>query len=249
MHPVEIKDLSFGYGEDKILNNISLTIEAGSFLVLIGPNGGGKSTLLKLILGLLKPDSGTIKLFGSEISEGVRLVGYVPQDSEQIKLFPVNALDTAMMGFYRPGAEKLSKKEIRERALNALHIFGMADYADKKLGELSTGQRQRVLIARAVATKPRLLAMDEPISGVDPAGQELVLTTLKSYLKESTVIFVSHDLSVIPDNATAVACINRGLHYHPSGELTPELLSYAYGEVASLALVSHECRCPDGSHN
>jgi zinc transport system ATP-binding protein len=127
--------------------------------------------------------------------------------------------------------------------MEAIELFGMKGYENCRLSELSTGQRQRVFLARALAPKPKLLILDEPISGVDPAGQALVLKILQSQLRETTIVFVSHDLSVIPGNATGVACVNRILYYHPKGELTQTLAAHAYGELGALSLVAHNCNC------
>ncbi len=240
---VHAASLSFAYGGETVLRDVSLDLPEGSFLVLIGPNGGGKSTLLKLMLGLLPLQAGVITIFGKPIPHSLESVGYVPQDTERIRNFPVNVLDTAMMGFYRPNLPRRPKKEIEAEASGALELFGMADYKEARLNELSTGQRQRVLLARAVAGKPALLVLDEPLSGVDPAGQKLVLDTLKDKLNGTTIIFVSHDLSVIPGNATSVACVNRTLTYHPSGEITEQLLTNAYGPINAMTLVSHSCKC------
>lgn len=239
---VSIKNLRFGYGREEILQGVTLEVPENSFLVVIGPNGGGKSTLLKLMLGLLAPEKGAIRLLGEPVEKALPNVGYVPQDTGQIRNFPVNALDTVKMSLYRPGV-RMDKKTIESAAKNALERMGVQDLAAKRLNAISSGQRQRVLIARAIAAKPRLLMLDEPISAIDPAGQTIILNALKDLLPATTIIFVSHDLSVIPGYATAVACVNRDLHYHPHGELTASLVSQAYGDLASLALVSHECAC------
>lgn len=239
---VSAKNVSFAYNDETVLRNVSLDISENTFLVLIGPNGGGKSTLLKLILGLLPLQSGEINIFGKPIASAHENIGYVPQDTEKIKNFPVNVLDTAMMGLY-PHIKRMTKKEITLAATGALDLFGMAEYKNVRLNELSTGQRQRVILARAVAGKPALLALDEPLSGVDPAGQKLVLEKLKEQLTQTTIIFISHDLSVIPGNATAVGCINRTLTYHPAGEITEQLLTNAYGSISAITLVSHSCKC------
>ncbi len=243
---VSVNNLSFGYGRDPVLTDVSFDLPLNSFLVIIGPNGGGKSTLLRLLLGLLPIQSGSISIFGKPVEKALHDTGYVPQDTQQIKNFPINVLDTVKMSLYRPGLN-LTKAEVSSRAYEALSVMGVKDIAGERVNAISGGQRQRVLIARAIAQKPRLLIMDEPISAVDPAGQISVLTVLESLLKDTTIVFVSHDLSVIPGHATAVACVNRTLFYHPSGEITPSVVSHAYGELASLALVSHQCGC--GEHH
>ncbi|MDR2884976.1 MAG: ATP-binding cassette domain-containing protein, partial [Deferribacteraceae bacterium] len=142
---IEIDNLSFGYGDEEILKNVSITLPDRSFLVVIGPNGGGKSTFLKVLLGLLTPNKGGIKIFGKAIKETLPLVGYVPQDCDKIKSFPINVIDTVMMGFHNAD---IGKKEIMKRSIEAIELFGMKGYESYRLNELSTGQRQRVFLAR-----------------------------------------------------------------------------------------------------
>jgi zinc transport system ATP-binding protein len=245
MNALEINSLTYRYRSrgaynraEPVLENVSLQLPESAFMVIIGPNGGGKSTLIKLILGLLPIQEGNINIFGKPLSSKQsteRLVGYVPQDSEQIKQFPVNVLDTVLMGLGK------ANKHNTERAMTCLDRLGMADYRARRMNELSTGQRQRVLLARALAPASKLLVLDEPTSGIDPAGQQIILDVLKS-LKDTTIIFISHDLSVIPGYATSVACVNKELHYHPSGEITATLMGQAYGNVPSLSLVCHDCQ-------
>jgi zinc transport system ATP-binding protein len=239
MSSLLIKGLSFSYGKDEILTDINLDLPEKSFLVMIGPNGGGKSTLLKVILGLLPIDKGSVEILGGSVRQpSGSIIGYVSQDSDRIKNFPINVLDTVKMGFYN---NKMDKKEIKRLSFEAIELFGLDKYYNYRLSELSFGQRQRVFLARATVAKPKLLILDEPISAIDPKGQKDVLRAIHEKLPDSTVIFVSHDLSVIPGNATAVACVNRTLHYHPKGELTETLLTQAYGDFSAVKLISHYC--------
>ncbi|MDR2105027.1 MAG: ATP-binding cassette domain-containing protein [Deferribacteraceae bacterium] len=231
---VNVKGVSFSYSSDAVLKDVDLTLEEGNFLVIIGPNGGGKSTLLKLILGLIPPDDGDITVFGKP--PGKSFIGYVPQNPGQLEFFPINVLDTALLGLCRP-AVKIADKRRLARAEECLDIMGIRGLARERVADISSGQRQRLLIARGIAAEPRLLLLDEPISQIDPVGQEETLSILRGL--NTTIIFVSHDLSVIPRFATAVACVNKTLHFHPSGELTPTLFAAAYGNTASFALVSH----------
>jgi zinc transport system ATP-binding protein len=232
---VEISGLSFSYGGEYVLENISLSLGEKNFLVIIGPNGGGKSTLLKLILNIFSPNKGSISIFGK--APGGIFTGYVPQNTGQLERFPINVLDTVLLGLCHPASGCASKKERKRRAEECMEIMGVKELAEERIGEISSGQRQRVLIARGIAAKPRLLLLDEPISQIDPVGQGETLSILRSL--NTTIIFVSHDLSVIPRFATAVACVNRTMHFHPSGELTPSIFAAAYGNAASFALVSH----------
>ncbi|MDR2870485.1 MAG: ABC transporter ATP-binding protein [Deferribacteraceae bacterium] len=237
MNAIEISDLTFRHKSVGLptLADVNLQVSEGAFLVIIGPNGGGKSTLIKLMLGLLPIQQGSISIFGQRLESQRRLVGYVPQDSDQIKNFPVNVMDTTLMSL-----QAYDKHEREARALRYLDMLDMAAFKDKRLNELSTGQRQRVLMARALAAEPKLLILDEPTSGIDPAGQQIILDVLKGI--SATIVFISHDLSVIPGYATAVACVNKGLHYHPSGEITSALMTQAYGNIPALSLVCHDCQ-------
>jgi zinc transport system ATP-binding protein len=232
---VEIKNVSFSYGRDDVLKDVSLNLEERNFLVIIGPNGGGKSTLLKLILGLIPADRGEIGVFGNPAGGG--FIGYVPQSSGQLEHFPINVFDAVLLGLCHPASGLISFKEKKRRAEECLYLLNIREFAGERVVDLSSGQRQWVLIARGIAAKPRLLLLDEPISQIDPLGQEDTLNILRDL--GSTVVFVSHDLSVIPRFATAVACVNRTLHFHPSGELTQSIFAAAYGSAASFALVSH----------
>jgi zinc transport system ATP-binding protein len=232
---VKISGVSFSYGSGTVLEDINLSLEEKSFLVIIGPNGGGKSTLLKLILGLIRPNRGEIALFGERTGKG--FTGYVPQNLGQLENFPINVVDTVLLGLSHPTGGLVTKKERLHRAFECMEIMGVKELAHERISSISTGQRQRVLMARGIAAKPNLLLLDEPISQIDPVGQEETLAVLRSL--NTTIVFVSHDLSVIPRCATSVACVNRALHFHPSGELTPTLFAAAYGNSASFALVSH----------
>lgn len=238
MKAVKIDRLSFSYGGEQVLSDVSLELPEKSFMVIIGPNGGGKSTFLKLLLGIMPLQQGSIKIFGGT---GRQNIGYVPQDNDHIKNFPIDVTDTVLMGF--AGQKGLSGKDMLHEVYKNLRLVEMEGCASKRLNELSTGQRQRVFLARAMVSKPKLLVLDEPTSGIDPAGQAVILDVLKSKMDESTIIFVSHDLSVIPGYATSVACINRQLFFHPSGEITSSLLTRTYGDIPSLALVTHSCNC------
>lgn len=212
---VEIKDLSFAYDTDIILENINLIVEEYDFLAIIGPNGGGKSTLLQLMLGLLKPQSGTIRIFGKPPSKSLSAVGYVPQNTNVNTDFPIKVLEVVLMG-HVGGKQPLfgyGKEEIA-CAMGALAQVGMEAYAQSRIGDLSGGQRQRVMIARALCAHPKLLMLDEPTASIDVKGQKEIYELLKMLNKTMTVIVVSHDISVILEYANKAAHVNKRLAFH-----------------------------------
>ncbi|MDX1809368.1 MAG: ABC transporter ATP-binding protein [Sulfurospirillaceae bacterium] len=215
MSVLKVKDVSFSYDRQKILENINLNVEEKDYLAIIGPNGGGKSTLLKLILGINKIQSGEIKIFDFNATEKLSLVGYVPQNTNINIDFPIKVIEVVLMGytgkkrpFFGYGEEEMSE------AKNALKQVGMIDFANTKIGELSGGQRQRVLIARALCANPKILLLDEPTSSIDTQGQKEIYSLLKELNKKITIVVVSHDISVILGYAKKVAYINKNLVMH-----------------------------------
>lgn len=215
MSILEIKDLNFSYEKEVILKDISLGMKEGDFLAIIGPNGGGKSTLLKLILGILTPMSGDITLFNDSFRANLSRIGYVPQNTNINIDFPIKVIDVVLMG-YTESKKKLfgySKAEI-QKAMEVLEEVGISSLAQNKIGSLSGGQRQRVMIARAICNNPKLLILDEPTASIDSMGQKQIYELLKKLNTTISIIVVSHDISVILSYASSVAYINRSLVYH-----------------------------------
>jgi zinc transport system ATP-binding protein len=227
-----------------VLEEINLEVWEGDFIAMIGPNGGGKTTLLKLMLGLLKPERGRIRVMGKPATRVSHHIGYVPQDVHINRSFPITALDVVLMGKLAPG-KRWSKNNEQDRrdALEALERIDMAGYAHRRIGELSGGQRQRVFIARALVTRPRLLLLDEPTASIDSKGQTDFFRLLKRLNRDITIIVVSHDLLVISTYVKSVACVNRRLHYHRQAEITGDMLETMYPctveEVCPVELVTH----------
>ena len=223
---IETQNLSFAYNNQAVLKDVSLTIKQGEFLALIGPNGGGKTTLLKLILGLLDADKGTIRVFGHPPRKASHRIGYVPQDVHINKHFPVTAMDVALMGRLTSGKGWAHhSKEDRGAAQNALETVGMGDFIQRRIGRLSGGQRQRVFIARALATDPDVLLLDEPTASIDPQGQSDFYTLIKDLNETVTIVLVSHDLMILTSYVRSVACVNQQVHYHDEAEITEEMLT------------------------
>jgi zinc transport system ATP-binding protein len=216
MAVIEIHDLTFSYEKDIILENINLSVQALDFLAIIGPNGGGKSTLLKLMLGLLKPQQGTIRILGAPPSAQRAAIGYVPQNTNVNTDFPIKVIEVVLMGHEGKKRKPLfgyGKDEIA-CAMGALGQVGMASYAQKRIGDLSGGQRQRVMIARALCAHPKILMLDEPTSSIDIKGQKEIYELLKMLNQSMTIVVVSHDISVILEYANKAAHVNKRLAFH-----------------------------------
>ncbi len=241
---IQIVDLAFAYNGQRVLEDVNLEVGEGDFIAMIGPNGGGKTTLLRLILGLLKPERGRIRVMGKPATSVSHHIGYVPQDVHINRNFPITALDVVLMGKLAPG-KRWSQTATQDRrdALEALDRIDMADYARRRIGELSGGQRQRVFIARALVTRPRLLLLDEPTASIDSKGQTEFFRLLQRLNKDVTIVVVSHDLLVISIYVKSVACVNRRLHYHQQAEITGDMLEIMYPctveEVCPVELVTH----------
>jgi len=215
MYALEIKDLSFAYENEFVLENINLTVQKKDFLAIIGPNGGGKSTLLKLILGIHPSKKGTVSVLNKAPKQSLTEIGYVPQNTNVNTDFPIKVIEVVMMG-HVDGKRPLfgyGKDEIL-CAMGALTQVGMVDFAQTKIGSLSGGQRQRVMIARALCAHPQILILDEPTSSIDITGQREIYELLKELNTHITIIVVSHDISVILEYANKAAHVNKTLSYH-----------------------------------
>ena len=242
---VDLEDVAFGYADVPVLEAINLTVEPGDFLGIIGPNGAGKTTLLRIMLGLAEPTRGAVRLFGhapSSFRQWGRL-GYVPQRAMLDPTLPATVHEVVATGlvpslglFRRMGARE------RRRIDEVLGHVGMAGHASARIGALSTGQQQRVLIARALATNPELLILDEPTGGVDPEAQTSFYALLQHLNRERdvTLILVSHDIGVVAKEVTRLACLNRRLVFHgrPGDFLSDAALTALYGP--SVRVVSHQ---------
>jgi len=241
---VEIKNVWFAYNGQTVLEDVNLDIRQGDFIAMIGPNGGGKTTLLKLILGLLRPNKGAIRVLGDPTAKASHHIGYVSQDVHINRSFPITAIDVVLMGKLEPG-KRWAKSSVQDRtdALDALERMEIADYASSKIGELSGGQRQRVFIARALVTQPKVLLLDEPTASIDTKGQAEFYMLLKELNKDITILVVSHDLVAISTYVKSVACVNKRLHYHHQAEITGEMLEEMYPctdeEVCPVELIAH----------
>jgi len=230
-HPIQIKDLDFSYGHISVLEQANLTISDKEFVCIVGPNGGGKTTLLKLLLGLLEPQSGSVSMFGEAPSIGRKWIGYLPQYASLDAKFHVTALDVVLMGRLGKtrGLGPYSKGD-RTAALDMLERVGLSQLSKRPLAALSGGQRQRVLIARALVSNPKLLLLDEPTSSLDDYVERELYDLLQELNKEMTVAVVTHDISFVSRYVEKVICVNRQVHVHPTSEVDENIIHNMYGE-------------------
>ncbi len=243
---VAIRGLDFAYNGNPILQDVTLEIAPLDSLCIVGPNGGGKTTLLKLILGLLQPTRGEIRVLGEKPEKSRLRVGYVPQYAHYDPLFPVTVLDVVLMG--RLGRQALGHytRQDREAARTALAEMGIADLERRLFAEISGGQRQRTLIARALAASGELLLLDEPTANIDAASEEHLFEVLKKLNERLTVMLVTHDVGFASKFFKSIACVNREVVIHPTSELTGELIRNMYG--GDIRMIRHDHRCAKEGH-
>lgn len=230
---IEISDLWFAYDGVRVLEQVNLTLPAGDFLAVLGPNGGGKSTLLKLLLGLARPGGGVLRVLGQPAGQAGGRIGYLPQFTQVSASFPITVLGAVTLGLVRPGLDwfkgRAERRRERASALQALERVGLAEHAGRRLSDLSGGQRQRVFIARAIVSGPELLLLDEPTASVDGKSRQELMALLAELNRDMTIVMVSHDMSTVDGCVKSIACVNRSLHHHADSRLTPKIFAEAMG--------------------
>ncbi|MHC1592874.1 MAG: metal ABC transporter ATP-binding protein [Methermicoccaceae archaeon] len=224
---ISLKDVWVYFDDAPILEDVALSIRQNDFLAIIGPNGGGKTTLLKVILGLITPDKGEVKVFGKTPEEGRKLIGYLPQYTLFNPDFPVSVLDVVIMGRYNGTFKSYSEKD-KQIALDALKTVGMLEFKDRQIGRLSGGQIQRVFVARAIAREPKMLLLDEPMASIDPEMQKSFYNLLSELKKKMAIVLVTHDIGVVSVYVDEIACLNRKLFYHGAQEVGLKTLEEVY---------------------
>ncbi|NLW65398.1 MAG: ABC transporter ATP-binding protein [Clostridiales bacterium] len=236
---IQIENLSVNYRHTRALQNVCLNVPEGEFLGIIGPNGGGKSTLLKAILGLVPPASGKIEIFGEERKKNQAVIGYVPQFSTVDRTFPISAQEVVLTAFLKGPLHPFFryKEEHRRAASAALERVGIENLASRQISELSGGEFQRLLIVRALATEPKILLLDEPTASVDPASREHIYELLTEINKSVTIVMVTHDLMAIASEVTSIACLNQTLVYHGGPQLDEKTVNAMYG--CPVDLIAH----------
>jgi zinc transport system ATP-binding protein len=235
---INLDDVSFSYSNIPVVRNVNLAVCEGEFLGVIGPNAGGKSTLLKLILGLLQPDAGEITVFGKRPEKGRSRIGYVPQHPAFSRDFPINVRDAVLLG--RLGETRWYggyTQEDKDIALNALKAVEIDNIRNQTIDSLSGGQLQRALIARALASRPDILILDEPTANIDIRAEEDIFGLLKQYNDHMTIIVVSHDIGFISGYVDRVACLNQTLLCHTTSEISGKTIEELYG--APVRMIQH----------
>lgn len=244
---IELSDVSFQYDREEVLKDITFNLHQGDYLGIIGPNGGGKTTLLKIMVGLLKPHQGTVKLFGKPIAEfrDWYKIGYVPQKVVNFDTnFPITVEEVVAMGRYgQKGLLNNITKTDKELIKQSLEHVEMWEYKDRLIGDLSGGQQQRVFIARALASEPEVIFLDEPTAGIDVKNQEQFYILLQELNKKlnKTLVLVSHDINAVAHEVTELVCINKTLVYDsdPKQFLKNDDVRKLYGAQMTFILHKH----------
>jgi len=243
---IDVQNMSFSFGSLAVLEDVTFSIKEREMIGVVGPNGGGKTTLLRLMLGLLKPDSGSITVLGNSPKKASHRIGYVPQQRLFDPLFPVSVLDVVMMGRVGKTWGGPFSKEDREHAAQALRDVDLYHKQQEAFADLSGGQRQRTLIARALASSAELLFFDEPTANVDSFAEQNIYNLLSKLNEKLTIIVVSHDVGFVSKYVSSVVCVNRLVRIHPTSELDGKNILDIYG--ADLAMVRHDHRCSEKGH-
>jgi len=237
---IELSGVTFSYGAAPVVEGVDLSVEEGEFLGVVGPNAGGKSTLLKLILGLLEPQSGLIRVLGRPPAAARRALGYVPQYPAFSRDFPITVEQVVLMGRLGTGSWLGGWRRADRAAVSrALSEVEAEDLARRQIGTLSGGQLQRVLVARALVGEPRILILDEPTANVDQRLEGDIFELLEELNQRMTILVVSHDVAFISSYVKRVACINRTLVCHPTDAIDGQVIQDLYGEAVRMVAHAH----------
>lgn len=230
------------------LTDVSFDIGEGEFWGIMGPNGGGKSTLLKATLGIIPFQSGEIEIFGKPIKQNKLPIGYVPQQSSVDRRFPISVLDVVKMGILKRGLHPFFRysKQHSEFAYSQLERVGIEKLAARQIQELSGGEFQRMLIARALAVQPKILFLDEPTASVDPASREQIYEVLSTFKKDVTIVMVTHDLSAISSEVDNIACLSEKLIYSGEPVLSATIMRELYGCAIDLGVTKNKTHTNEG---
>jgi zinc transport system ATP-binding protein len=243
---IAIEDLFFSYESRQILSEVNLSIEPFDSICVVGPNGGGKTTLIKLIIGLLTPDRGEIRIFGRKPEEARRLIGYVPQYAVYDRQFPISVLEVVCMGRLGNSLTNRYTREDWDHSLAALREVGLERFAAHSFSGLSGGQRQRALIARALASEGEILILDEPTANIDQESEKHLFDILGELNERMTILMVTHDVGFASKFFKRIVCVNRQVVIHPTSELSGRLIKELYG--GDFNIIRHDHTCSKEGH-
>jgi zinc transport system ATP-binding protein len=254
---IHVENLTVRYDNTIALSHVQLDVAQGEYLGIIGPNGGGKTTLLRAILGLIPTPSGTISFFGEKAGKSRHFLGYVPQFTDFDRGFPINVQEVVLTGMLERGLKAFRRysSEEHDKAHELLEKVGIGQLAHNPISALSGGEFQKMLLARALAVDPKILLLDEPTASVDATSREQIYDLLDQLHKTVTIVLVTHDLLAISSKVLRLACLNGRLIYHGGPELNEEVVTHLYG--CPVDLIAHgvphrvlrehddkgECRC------
>jgi zinc transport system ATP-binding protein len=237
---IRIENVSFSYGGPKVLENVNLSIKENEFIGIVGPNGGGKTTLLKIILGILEPDYGKITIFGDSTENSRSEIGYMPQIAKFNRDFPITVEETVLLGrLGRTSKFGFYNKKDKAIAKKAMEDVEVLEFKDRTIGSLSGGQLQRVLVARALACEPKILILDEPTANVDLRIEKDIFELLKILNERIAILVVSHDIGFISEYIHRAACLNRTLITHQVSSLDGEAIQDLYGKHVKMIAHDH----------
>ncbi len=244
---VSLNGVSFAYNGAPVLEDVTLTVREREFVSVVGPNGGGKTTLLKVILGLLRPTHGEVRVMNMPPTRARARIGYTPQHTLYDPQFPVTVLDVVLMGRLTKHLGGRYGQADTQAAMATLAEMQLDDMATHPFSALSGGQRQRTLIARALVSQPELLLLDEPTANMDALVGNKLLDVLRTLNARMTIIMVSHDLGFVSSMVSSVVCVNRTAVLHPTSEITGDTFQELYG--GDFRMIRHDHRCAEDGHS
>jgi len=243
---IQVRDVSFSYDAAPVLSDVDFAVYPLDTVCIVGPNGGGKTTLVKLILGLLTPDRGTIRIYGNPPVNERHRIGYVPQYAHYDARFPISSREVVCMGRLGSSLSGHYNAIDKQKALAALAAVNLADLAEQSFASLSGGQRQRVLIARALAAGGDILILDEPTANLDREAENQLFDLLAELNQKMTILMVTHEVGFASTFFKRIICVNNQVFIHPTSELTGELIRNMYG--GDLRMIRHDHRCGVKGH-
>lgn len=247
---IEISNLNYSYENGSaVLTDVNLEVKKGENCCILGPNGGGKTTLLKLLLGFIKPDSGYIKILGRNVNEVRRKIGYMPQVQNIDSDFPISVLEVVMTGTLTGAFGTFFTAKRRQTAMEMLEKMNISHLAKRSFKAISGGEKQRVLIARSLASNPEILLLDEPTANIDPGAEKCFFEMLDDLQKNLTVLTVSHDLGFVHRNISKIICVNKFVKVHAPADFDASGANEIYQHHVRMVDHSHDCICGCGTHH